>query len=529
MKLQLVVPLKPGDGRNKGDKGVEELNGQLWHVSEPLDIKDARSVKFHCISYVWGQGRERPGSFFDNEISISDKTRPALIAAIRAIKAAGFEADGPIEEAFWIDALCVPYADGPDRYGTLERSVFTDIRCEKMDILIFRSMGHIYSAAESVIIIIQDPAWKIILEASSGTTPDALSYDDMQALEGDKWITSVWTYQELVNARSIHFAPIHPEGYDSIVKGERFFNCTGYSLDQWKKRNDKTTSESLIEFPTLNTFEDTLADLATSGYLGRSVFQVLANMACRTYDPFFPANRLLASLGALTQEVSWGPPTMSLSDLSEKVMATCEADNDYSFIYTTDERDETPGLQWRPDPKQIQTDLSKPVHLIPLLSWSSWGEPFGATQTGHKDDAGFWLDNMIKLQQSEAPGEEVRLLLENWLYRPKDLTQPGAASKGFFKHTESEKLSFGEAMLKALKQMRFSGTQAPVICEDGLFFPLKPLNDRQDMELFAASSIRWLFGSPGLVRWKEGDKTKYSTGVFTGVVRHDQAKARLIV
>ncbi|OBT41944.1 hypothetical protein VE00_07503 [Pseudogymnoascus sp. WSF 3629] len=511
MKLQLVIPLKPGDGKNKGDKGVEELNGQLWHVSEPLDIKDARSAKFHCISYVWGQGRERPGSFFGNEISISDKTRPALIAAIRAIKASGFEADGPIEEAFWIDALCVPYADGPDRYGTLE------------------SMGHIYSAAESVIIIIQDPAWKIILEASSGTTPDALSYDDMQALEGDKWITSVWTYQELVNARSIHFAPIHPEGYDSIVKGDRFFNCTGFSLDQWKKRSDKTTSESLIEFPTLNTFEDTLADLAISGYLGRSVFQVLANMACRTYDPFFPANRLLASLGALTQEVSWGPPTMSLSDLSEKVMATCEANNDYSFIYTTDERDETPGLQWRPDPKQIQTDLSKPVHLIPLLSWSSWGEPFGATQTGHKDDAGFWLDNMVRLQPSEAPGEEVRRLLKNWLYRPKDLTQPGAASKGFFKHTESEKLNFGEAMLKALKQMRFSGTQAPVACEDGLFFPLKPLDGRQDVELFAASSIRWVFGSPGLVRWKEGDKTKYSTGVFTGVVRHDQAKAILIV
>lgn len=406
---------------------------------------------------------------------------------------------------------------------------FSKTYFNKMYMLTFRSMGHIYSAAESVIIIIQDPAWKIILEASSGKTPDALSYDDMQALEGDKWITSVWTYQELVNARKIHFAPIHPEGYDSIVKGDRFFNCTGFSLEQWKKRNDKTTSESLIEFPTLNTFEDTLADLATSGYLGRSVFQVLANMACRTYDPFFPANRLLASLGALTQEVSWGPPSMSLSDLSEKVMTTCEADNDYSFIYTTDERDETPGLQWRPDPKQIQTDLSKPVHLIPVLSWSSWGEPFGATQTAHKDDAGLWLDNMIRLQQSEAPGEEVRQLLENWLYRPKDLTQPGAASKGFFKRTESDKLNFGEAMLKALKQMRFSGTQGPVICEDGLFFPLKPLDGRQDVELFAASSIRWIFGSPGLVRWKEGDKTKYSAGVFTGVVRHDQAKAILIV
>lgn len=528
MKLQLVVPLKPGDSRKKGDKGVEELNGQLWHVSGPLDIEDARNVKFHCISYVWGQGREKPGSFFGNEISISDKTRPALIAAIRAIKASGFEADGPIEEAFWIDALCVPYADGPDRYGTLERCVF-ETCYYKIYMLTFRSMGHIYSAAESVIIIIQDPAWKIILEASSGKTPDALSYDDMQALEGDKWITSVWTYQELVNARKIHFAPIHPEGYDSIVKGDRFFNCTGFSLDQWKKRNDKSTSESLIEFPTLNTFEDTLADLATSGYLGRSVFQVLANMACRTYDPFFPANRLLASLGALTQEVSWGPPSMSLSDLSEKVMTTCEADNDYSFIYTTDERDETPGLQWRPDPKQIQTDLSKPVHLIPVLSWSSWGQPFGATQTAHKDDAGLWLDNMIRLQQSEAPGDEVRQLLENWLYRPKDLTQPGAASKGFFKRSESDKLSFGEVMLKALKQMRFSGAQGPVICEDGLFFPLKPLDGCQDVELYAASSIRWLFGSPGLVKWKDGDKTKYSAGVFTGVVRHDQAKAILIV
>jgi hypothetical protein len=124
MRLQLVVPLKDGDTRKKGDKGVEEFNGQLWHVSGPLDVKDARDLKFHCISYVWGNGREEPGSFFNNQISISDRTRPALIAAIAAVKASGFEVDGPVEEAFWIDALCVPQDDGPDRYGTLERLVF---------------------------------------------------------------------------------------------------------------------------------------------------------------------------------------------------------------------------------------------------------------------------------------------------------------------------------------------------------------------------------------------------------------------
>lgn len=123
MRLQLVVPLKDGDGRKRGDRGVEEIYGQLWQITEPLDVEDARNLKFHCISYVWGDGREEPGSFFDNQISISDQTRHALAAAINAVKSSDFEHDGPVEEAFWIDALCVPHADGPDRYGTLERSV----------------------------------------------------------------------------------------------------------------------------------------------------------------------------------------------------------------------------------------------------------------------------------------------------------------------------------------------------------------------------------------------------------------------
>ena len=84
-------------------------------------------------------------------------------------------------------------------------------------------------------------------------------------------------------------------------------------------------------------------DVTLSGYLERSALGVLTNMAARKYDPQCPGNRILVSLGALTQKPSWSPAA-TLSELAEKVMSTCEEVNDYSSIFTSDERDERTGL-----------------------------------------------------------------------------------------------------------------------------------------------------------------------------------------
>ena len=126
MELKLVAPVEAGAVREKGD---EEINGRLWRVTGPYDPEQIKTLKFHCISYVWGPGTEEAGSFFDCKRPISDKTRPALEAAIKAaelLKREDFRPQIEKVEAFWIDALCIPHLDGESRQATLERCVYYD-------------------------------------------------------------------------------------------------------------------------------------------------------------------------------------------------------------------------------------------------------------------------------------------------------------------------------------------------------------------------------------------------------------------
>jgi hypothetical protein len=128
MELNLVVPVEPGVMREKFD---EEINGRLWRVTGPYKHEQIKDLKFHCISYVWGAGVAEAGTFFDCKRPISDKTRPALEAAIKAAKSLkGDDRKHKLEEveAFWIDALCIPQMETTlrereARQATLERYV----------------------------------------------------------------------------------------------------------------------------------------------------------------------------------------------------------------------------------------------------------------------------------------------------------------------------------------------------------------------------------------------------------------------
>jgi hypothetical protein len=128
MELNLVVPVEPEAMREKGD---EEINGRLWRVTGPYKHEKIKDLKFHCISYVWGPGVAEAGSFFDCKRPISDKTRPALEAAIKAAESLTRDDRKHIlekVEAFWIDALCIPQMENTlrekeARQATLERCV----------------------------------------------------------------------------------------------------------------------------------------------------------------------------------------------------------------------------------------------------------------------------------------------------------------------------------------------------------------------------------------------------------------------
>jgi hypothetical protein len=381
-------------------------------------------------------------------------------------------------------------------------------------------MGFIYSAAISVIIVLQRPIWEIIESVSSKVSPRALSYKEMQILEQDSWISRVWTYQELVNSCEAFFTTLESAAQGHAIEAQRFFNCVGF-LDQWKRVTGKGESAVLEEFHNLSTLEDTLADRQMGNYLDRAALRVLSNMALRKFDPQFPQNRLLACLGALTQDASWGPASTTLAELAEKLMSICESNGDYSFIYTSDIRNHTPGMRWRPSPLQIRSN--GPMHLIPVVNWHTWG-----TQNGHRDVRGFWLDNMVPLKPAETINEEAEKRLERFIYGFEDPEQPDTITGGVFRRRECEDKGLSQAVLKFLRMIGFKGDGDPQVCKTGLFFSQFILNGRDSVEVYAAAGIRWMFGSPGLARWKEGGEIMYCAGVFAGTVKIEVAESLLI-
>jgi hypothetical protein len=370
-------------------------------------------------------------------------------------------------------------------------------------------------------IVLQQSIWKIIESASSEVSPRALSYEEMQILERDSWINRVWTYQELVNGSDTFFTTLEPEAQGHAIRAEKFFNCVGFSLDQWKKITGKAYSEVLEEFHNLNTLEDTLADRQMGNYLDRVGLRVLSNMAHRNFDPKYPQNRLLACLGALTQDASWGPPSPILEELAEKLMSVCESNGDYSFIYTSDIRNHTSGMRWRPSAFQPQSN--GPIHLVPVANWHTWG-----TQGGHRDLRGLWLDKMVQLKPAETIDDEIEKDLERFLYGSKDLQQPDTIIGGMFRRNEGEDGELSQVMLRFLNKIGFKGYGEPQVCNTGLFFSQFTLDSRDSVEMYAASGIQWMFGSPGLARWKEGEEFMYCAGIFTGAVKREVADSLLI-
>lgn len=527
MELNLVVPVEPGAKREKGD---EEIHGRLWRVTGPHSPEQIKNLKFHCISYVWGSGIEGDGAFFDCKRPVSDKTRPALEAAIKAAESLRREDTRPQigkVEAFWIDALCIPQLEGDARQATLER--YVDYYPVVANWLTYRSMGYIYSSAVAVIIVLQGPIWNVIETAASGRSPAPFPLSELQLLEQDKWISRVWTYQELVNGADTYFTTTNPDVRTPVVQVQRFLNCVGASLNKWKKENEQGEMGVLENFHYLSILEEALGDILMSGYLERTALSVLSNVGLRDLDAKFPENRLLACLGALTKEASWGTASHSLENLADKLMKVCEARNDYSFIYTSDEKSDDPGLRWRPSTKQRPPN--GPAHLRPIINWHSSTPEFGLTgltQDTHRDEHGFWLDNMVQLRFSASVGQKAVAELERYLFSSTDSGNPHFIHIGIIKPRIGQNLEWSEELFKFLVKIGFTGCPEPQICEMVLFYSQRDIRGLEEVEIFAAASIVWKFGNPGLVRWKEDGVGKYCAGVYAGLLKQEHAEPLLM-
>jgi len=401
-------------------------------------------------------------------------------------------------------------------------------------------MGYIYSAAVSVIVVLQEPIWRIIETATVGNSPSPFPVSDLHILEEDPWVSRVWTYQELVNGADTYFTTTAPNVDTPVVQVQRFLDCVGASLSKWRRDHDEGEMGVLLKFPRLSILEDVLGDVLLSGYLERTALNVLSNIGLRDVDANFPQNRLLACLGALTIEAAWGPLSNTLEHLADKLMKICEARNDYSFIYTSDERSSVPGERWRPStsddfsslPAYSTTISTPPTHLTPIVNWHSSSPTLEltriTTQNAHRDASGFWLNNMVRLRPSNALDESVVEQLNRYLFGHQEPENPTHIQIGIFSPSVREALDWKEALLNFLVVIGYTGCYKPLVCESGLFYSQMDIRDRQDIELFAAASIMWKFGNPGLARWNDNGVVRYSAGAYAGVLKLKEAESVLM-
>ena len=455
MELRLLIDAS----ERPGTKSIT-LEGRSWCVSDPFHLTKPEEIpRYSCISYSWGSARE-PNPLGETT-EMSSRTIPTLAAAMRAQKS----------NAFWTDVFCVP-AEGPERQATL------------------MNMGYIYGHCAETIIVLLHASFRAVEHASRN---QILSDESLRDLERDPWISSVWTYQEAVNCQDGYFVS-EKEGSEPVVLSQ-FVNSLGHSLQQWRKREGAGYLDYRATFPRLDAFEDLIGDLMLGDYGQRSAYLVMSSMDRRLAQD--PKNRFYAMIGVMTQDVQ----NVRHADLPEEFMALCDAKNDYSYIFSSEERDADPSKRWRPAPGMLRT----------IFPWHSWG----MAQRAHHDAAGIWLEDMLSLTPSSTMGDKGMKVILRWM------RAMGVQAR----HDDT----VGEILFSIISKAGFSGSESYLTTTEGLFFPQHPLADTDNVNILVSTQVRFVFGAPALAAVTAGgENASYVPGLFVGNVHDADAIAVLL-
>lgn len=457
MELNLLVEAPEGT-----DLACLDVEGKRWCLKNALNTSEPGSLpEYTCISYTWGAGRV-PNPFDDSR-PMSAQTLPVLIAAMRSTRA----------KALWIDALCVPARD-PQRRATLE------------------SMGFIYSRAIQTVIVLSASSFGAVKHMIRS---DRLDEDGLSTLNQDVWVKSVWTYQEVVNSQLLTL--VSGEAHNGIVDGVELLNRVGYSLSLYKKKYNLDHFDIWERFPALDSLEDVLADWRVSHYQERSALEVLSNVSRRSSSDSF--SYFYAMMGAITQQASFSTENPTIANVADKFMRLCEEKNDFSFIFSSADRDERTGMRWRPAAATILPSVL-PRHSC------------GAAQRAHRDSNGLWLEDIVILKVSPDLNEQAQELLRERFQLPESLTGAALVDRTF----------------KALSRMNFTGTDSCLTTEDGLFFPQWTVSEYVEITMLVSAGIRWRVGAPGILQVPSKDRFSYIPGVFAGVISNEKACSFLL-
>ena len=450
MQLILLVP------SNSPNSHSIELCGCLWSL-QPFEFSEPRrqdNLEYSCISYAWGPGRTQ--NPFNPTYLVSEHTVPVLETFIE---------QRPSCQRIWIDALCVPL-EGSERPRTLQ------------------SMGKIYAEAKEVMVVLSSAALPALTRMLNSTYP---TVDDLGVLEREDWVSRAWTYQEAVNSKKLSLSC---EGRTSVfVSANTFFSRLSYALVKFAS----PWPSKLHDFPRLDAFDDIMADCFTAAYNERAALKVMSNMDRRVQER--KEDHFYAMIGAITTDA---PDEAAQLPPCEAFIRVCESKGDFSFIFSAEKREGTPGRRWRPVPGG---------DLPSILPW----HVVGSGQPGRLSDGGLSLDKMLVLRAA-PPQQEAETFVKQWLI-------------GFWDGHRVIQENLEDAAHTALEVMRFAGSSRCVTSAGGYFFPYEPVKRDKVIEICVSTALEYRMGAPGLLSYNredEGDQA-YTAGVFIGFVDKQNA------
>jgi hypothetical protein len=426
-----------------------ELQGRHWLLTE-LTFGATDTPEYICVSYAWGRRKKTVNPFDENQL-MSDRTILAIEATIRTRK----------PKAIWIDALCVPSQE-PARAVCLQ------------------NMGAIYGNASQVVVVLSKSSSVLLEQFHRSRRIDTAT---LLVLENDDWITRAWTYQEIVNSKSIHF--IAEGGSEVSVSGDDLLNGVGQAIDDYKRLNGFDSFKLRSLHPRLDSLEDVIADWLISE---RTAYQVMSAMDRRVSER--EDDQFYAMVGAITATPFYDQEARSVHP-AEYFMQICESKGDYSFIYSTSPRSEISGKCWRP--------VIGPIHAI--FPWHTYGKG----QSGNIFRTHIQLNNMCRMIPGSVDPTARQQLVEMWLQADNAVSSSDISST---------------IILQRLREAGFSGCGDCLELTSGYFFPQTPLTQVDEVRVFVAIDVRWAFGAPGiLVKGNSSDIHHFSgVGVFVGLV-----------
>jgi hypothetical protein len=433
---------------------VIEIGDRRWVLAAGRDLRARLSdPEYVCVSYAWGA--EVVTHPFEPGLRMSSRTIEAVEAAIRARQ----------PPALWVDALCVP-CDDAGRDACLSH------------------MGAIYAGASEVVVVLSDCCSELLKRIRTGET---IADETLSELERDDWVTRAWTYQEIVNNARIRFVTMGTDN-TAWAEAEEVLNFVGHAIHRFREKRGLDAFELREQHPCLDSLENLVLDWKMSGYLKRSVYQVMSNMygrrAVRSEDQFFA---MMGAINASRQE----DPIAEMVAPAEAFMRLCESKGDYSFIYTSAARDRRRGRRWRP----AIADTFDAV-----FPWPTYGDG----QSARALDDHLVLDGMWR--PSRAPVASVaREFAGGWLNL--DTSHMGAHE-------------LAQCLFRRLQQAGFSGCGEWLEAESGLFFLQAPAAADGEVAVAVATGVRMPHGAPGLVleRGRSGVYQCLGVGLYVGPV-----------